>query len=153
MPNYLCAAAKRGRGSVLFTQVLGPLTANLQVADNAPGTPQTLVLNGTGFAPAPAIAFSPAAPSFPGTTQGASSAPHTLTVISSGDADLHISSVSLAGPNPSDFRFTNNCTGPLALGSNCTISLVFSPTAAGQRNRGLTDCQRSSHNLHRHGDY
>jgi 6-phosphogluconolactonase (cycloisomerase 2 family) len=127
-PNANCSV------SITFAPAsVGALTANLQVADNAPGTPQTLVLNGTGIAPAPAVTFSPATPSFPVTTQGASTAPQTLTVISSGNAALHISSVSLSGPNPSDFSFTNNCTAPLAPGANCTISLVFSPTAAGQR--------------------
>ena len=127
-PNANCSV------SINFTPAtVGALTANLQVADNAPGSPQTLVLNGTGVAPAPAITFSPTALTFPSVNQGTSTAPQTLTVISSGNAALNISSVSLAGPNPSDFSFTNNCTAPLAPGSNCAISLVFTPTAAGQR--------------------
>lgn len=127
-PNASCSV------SINFTPAtVGALTANLQVADNAPGSPQTLVLNGTGIAPAPAVTFSLPALSFPSTNQGSSSAPQALTVISSGNTALHISSVSLAGPNPSDFSFTNNCTAPLAPSANCTISLVFTPTAAGQR--------------------
>lgn len=115
----------------------GTLTANLQVADNAPGSPQTLVLNGTGIVPAPAVTFSPSALSFPSINQGSSSAPQSLTVISSGNAALHVSSVSLAGANPLDFSFTNNCTAPLAPSANCTISLVFNPTAPGQRTADL----------------
>jgi 6-phosphogluconolactonase (cycloisomerase 2 family) len=115
----------------------GMFTANLQVADNAPGSPQTLALNGTGVAAAPAVTFSPAAPSFPSTTQGASSAAQTLTVMNSGTALLHISSVSLSGPNSSDFSFTNSCATPVAPGANCTILLVFSPSAAGQRTANL----------------
>lgn len=120
--------------SINFTPTaVGALTANLQVADNAPGSPQTLVLNGTGVAPGPAVTFSPSALSFPSTNQGSSSVPQTLTVISSGNSPLHISSVSLAGANPSDFSFTNNCTAPLTPSSNCAISVTFNPTAAGQR--------------------
>ena len=131
-PNANCSV------SINFTPAtVGALTANLQVADNAPGSPQTLVLNGTGIAPAPAVTFSPPAPSFPATNQGSSSTPQTLTVISSGNTTLRVSSVSLAGPNPSDFSFTNNCTAPLAPGSNCPISLVFNPTAPGQRTADL----------------
>jgi centrosomal CEP192-like protein len=127
-PNANCSV------SIAFTPPsAGTFTANLQVADNAPGTPQTLALNGTGIAAVPAVTFSPTALSFPSTNQGSSSPPQTLTVISSGNTSLHISSVSLAGPNPSDFSFTNNCTAPLSPGSNCIISLVFAPTAAGQR--------------------
>src|SRR5258708_3894639 len=75
----------------------------------------------------------PTSPSFPDTTQGASSAPQTLTVISSGNTTLHISAVSLAGPNPSDFNVIDNCTAPLAPGVNCPLSLVFNPAAPGQR--------------------
>lgn len=131
-PNANCSI------SINFTPAtVGTLTANFQVADNAPGSPQTLVLKGTGIAPAPAVTFSPPAPSFPATNQGASSAPQTLTVISSGNTTLHISSVSLTGSNPSDFSVTNNCTAPLASGSNCTITLVFNPTAPGQRTADL----------------
>lgn len=131
-PNANCSV------SIDFTPAAaGALTANLQVTDNAAGSPQTLVLNGTGVAPAPAVTFSPSALSFPSINQGSSSAPQTLTVISSGNATLHISSVSLAGANPSDFTFTNSCTAPLAPSSNCTISLVFSPTAPGQRTADL----------------
>jgi len=115
----------------------GTFTATLQVVDNAPGSPQTLVLNGTGIAPAPAVTFSPSAVSFPSINQGSSSLPQSLTVISSGNTTLHISSVSLTGPDPSDFNFTNNCTAPLAPASNCSISLVFSPTAPGQRTADL----------------
>jgi 6-phosphogluconolactonase (cycloisomerase 2 family) len=115
----------------------GPFTANLLVADNAPGSPQTLALNGTGSAAVPAVTFSPATPSFPATNQGSSSAPQTLTAISSGNAPLQVSSVSLTGPNPTEFSVTNNCTSPVAPSANCTISLVFSPTTPGQRTASL----------------
>jgi 6-phosphogluconolactonase (cycloisomerase 2 family) len=131
-PNANCSV------SIIFTPPsVGTFSASLQVADNAPGSPQTLALFGTGIAPAPAVTFSPASPTFPTTTQGTSSVPQTLTVISSGNAPLHVSSVSLAGPNPSDFSLTNNCTAPLAPASNCAISLVFNPIAPGQRTASL----------------
>ena len=124
--------------SINFTPAtVGALTASLQVTDNAPGSPQTLVLNGTGVASAPAVTFSPSALTFPFTNQGSSSPSQTLTVISSGNTTLHISSVSLAGPNPSDFTSTNNCTAPLAVSANCSITIVFSPTAPGQRTANL----------------
>jgi len=120
----------------------GAFTATLQIADNAPGSPQTLALNGTGFTPVPGISFSPPSLSFPlppfaATTQGTSSASETLTITNSGNAPLHISSVSLSGPNPSDFTFTNNCTAALAPSANCTLSVVFSPIAPGQRTASL----------------
>ena len=115
----------------------GQRSASLVISDDVPGSPQTLVLNGTGVAAVPAVTFSPTVPSFPTTTQGTSSAPQTLTVISTGTAPLHVSSVSLGGPNPSDFSFTNNCTAPIAPAANCTILLVFSPIGPGQRTANL----------------
>lgn len=134
-PNANCSV------SITFTPASeGALSASLQVADNAPGSPQTLALNGTGVAPVPpttAVTLSPAAFSFPTITQGSTSAPQTLTVTSSGSAPLHISSVALGGPNPSDFSFTNNCTAVVAPGSSCTISLVFNPIGPGIRTATL----------------
>jgi len=131
-PNANCSV------SISFKPaVAGPFSATLQVADNAPGSPQTLALNGTGIAPAPNVAFSPALPSFPTITQGTSGAPQSLTVMSTGTAALHVSTVSLAGPNPSDFSLANNCTAPVAPSTNCTISLVFNPIGPGQRTANL----------------
>jgi hypothetical protein len=132
-PNANCSV------SINFTPAgVGPLSATLQVADNAPGSPQTLGLNGTGIAPAPAITFSPTILSFPTITEGTSGAAQTLTVISSGTGPLHVSSVSLGGPNPSDFSFTNNCVAPVAPAANCAISLVFNPIGPGLRTASLT---------------
>ena len=132
-PNANCSI------SINFTPAsLGMLSATLQVADNAPGTPQTLALNGTGVAPAPAVVFSPTLPSFPTITEGTTGAAQTLTVMSSGTGQLHVASVAITGPNPSDFSFTNNCTAPVAPGANCTILLVFNPIGPGQRTANLT---------------
>lgn len=121
----------------------GTFVATLQIADNAPGSPQTLALNGTGATPAPAVSFSPLSMSFPAPplasiTEGTSSTPQVLTVFSTGNTTLNISSVTLGGPNASDFSFTNNCTAALAPSANCTISVVFSPIAPGQRTATLT---------------
>lgn len=108
----------------------GAFSATLQVADNAPRSPQTLALNGTGVAAVPEVSLSPALPSFPTITQGTA---QVLTVISSGTGPLHVSSVSLSDANASEFTFINNCTVPVAPASDCMISLVFNPIGHGQR--------------------
>jgi 6-phosphogluconolactonase (cycloisomerase 2 family) len=131
--NILAANANCSISIHFMPASVGAFSATLQVADNAPGSPQTLALSGMGIAPAPAITFSPAVLSFPTITQGTSGAAQTLTLINSGSAPFHVSSVSLAGPNPSDFSFTNNCAAPVAPTSNCTILLVFNPIGPGQR--------------------
>jgi len=132
-PNANCSV------SIDFSPTsVGPLLATLQVADNAPGSPQTLVLNGIGLAAVPAITLSPTAPSFPTITQGTTGAPQALTITNSGNGPLHISSVAVAGPNPSDFSFTNNCTAAVAPAANCTILVAFIPIGPGQRTATLT---------------
>ena len=115
----------------------GVFSAMLQVADNTPGSPQTLALTGTGVAPVPAFTLSPTAPSFPTITEGTAGTPQTLTVLSTGTAALHIAAVSLSGPNPLDFSVTNNCPAPIAPNGSCTILLVFNPLGPGQRNANL----------------
>ncbi|HYL84233.1 MAG TPA: choice-of-anchor D domain-containing protein [Candidatus Angelobacter sp.] len=131
-PNANCSVSVN-----FIPAAVGNFTAALQLADNAPGSPQTLAFSGTGSAPMPAAAFSPTVPAFPVTTQGNSSVPQTLTVLNTGNAPLHVSSVSITGPNSSDFTFTNNCSAPVSPGASCTISLVFSPIAPGQRTANL----------------
>src|SRR5712692_8896134 len=124
---------------VTFTPLAsGARSATVSITDDAPGSPQTIAVKGTGVASGPGITFSPAAPSFPTITQGTSGAAQTLTVINSGTTSLHISSVVLGGLNPSDFGFTNNCTAPVAPAANCNVSLVFNPLGAGQRTANLT---------------
>jgi len=144
-PNANCSV------SIDFSPTsVGPLLATLQVADNAPGSPQTLLLNGAGVAAVPAVTLSPTAPSFPTITQGTTGAPQTLTIMNSGNAPLHISSAAVSGPNPSDFSFTNNCTAAVAPAANCTILVVFNPIGPGPRTATLTiadDAQGSPQNI------
>jgi len=114
----------------------GSQQATLSITDNAPGSPQSLTLTGSGVAPpppAPAVTVTPNPVSFPSTVQGVTSSPITVGVMNSGNATLHISSVTLAGNNAGDFTMTNGCSGPYAPNAGCTISLTFAPLAAGQR--------------------
>ena len=125
--------------NVTFTpQAPGLRSATLTFTDNAPDSPQTLALSGTGAATGIGISISPADPSFPTITEGTSGAAQTLTVTNSGTGILHISAVSLAGTNPSDFALTNNCKSPVSAAANCTISLAFSPLGPGQRTANLS---------------
>jgi len=116
----------------------GVRSANITISDDAPDSPQTLALSGTSVVPVAGITFNPAVPSFPTITQGTSGLAQILTITSSGTGPLHISSVSLGGPNPLDFSFTNNCQAPVAPSANCTISLVFNPVVSAQSTANLT---------------
>ena len=129
--------------SVVFSPVGDGLrTASITINDDAPGSRQSVELTGTGSGPSvvrSAVTLAPALLSFGILTQGATSAPQSVTLTSSGTAALHISSVALTGANPTDFVMTNGCTqASYPTGLACSIGLAFSPSAAGQRAATLT---------------
>ena len=140
--------------SIIFSPTAaGPLQATLSFSDNAPGSPQSVQLSGTGVAlppPAPAVTVTPNPVGFPTTMQGTNSSPLTVIVTNSGNATLNISSVLLAGNNVTDFSMTNGCSGPYAPNATCMITLTFTPLAAGQRSAILSisdDAQNSPQSI------
>src|SRR5260370_36656724 len=110
---------------------VGLRTAMITITDDAPDSPQSVQLGGTGSAPPstkPAVTLTPSSVSFPTITEGTTSGPQTVTVTSSGAATLHISSVALGGTNSSDFTMTNACTATAsAFIANSSITATFSP--------------------------
>jgi hypothetical protein len=105
--------------------------ATLQVADNAPASPQSLTLNGTGTSVnTPAVTITPSSLSFTA-TQGATSAPMNLTVTNSGTAPLHVTSVTFGGPDVAEFvNPASSCTVAIAPSASCTIAVSFAPVSA-----------------------
>jgi hypothetical protein len=119
----------------------GARQADLQVADDAAGSPQILSLTGNGLAAAtPVATITPASPvMFPSTPQGTASAPVTVTVTNTGNATLNITTVTITGTNAADFAAgTNTCNGAgLAANATCTVGVVFTPGAVGARTATL----------------
>jgi hypothetical protein len=110
----------------------------LAATDNAPASPQSIPLSGTGTAPLPAVTLVPGSLTFASTTQGSTSPAQNITVTSAGTATLHISSVLLGGSNPADFQVANACSGPYPVAASCSIAATFAPLGAGQRTATLT---------------
>jgi len=118
--------------SVTFTPAAtGSRTASVSIADNTPGSPQTVSLSGTGVAPA--VSLSPASLTFATLFVGTRSSAQTLVLTNTGTASLTISIINLTGANSADFGQTNTCGTGLTAGANCTISVTFTPAAAGSR--------------------
>jgi 6-phosphogluconolactonase (cycloisomerase 2 family) len=115
----------------------GQRSATITINDDAPDSPQSAQLTGTGAAPPPGtpiVKLTPTSISFGTVTQGAAVGAQIVTLTSSGTAPLHIASVALGGTNSSDFSVTNNCTAAAyAVGATCTIGVSISPVAIGQR--------------------
>jgi hypothetical protein len=70
-----------------------------------------------------------------------------VTLTNSGTAALSISSIAITGTNASDFAQTNTCPSglaTLAAGASCTISVTFTPSAAGGRTAALSVTDNAS---------
>jgi hypothetical protein len=112
----------------------GQFTANLNVTDNATGSPQVVTLTGVGVQPN-AVITSPNPPqiNFGMVKVGTSSASSPVSLLNNGGGSLIISSMTFTGPNPGDFSETDNCNGLVPSGGTCTINVTFKPTAVGTR--------------------
>jgi hypothetical protein len=112
--------------SVTFTPTAaGTRNAALSVADNAPGSPQSVPLTGVGTPPG--VTFSPTSLIFPDQVVFTTSPAQQVALTNSGAGVLKIKSISVSGP----FSQTNNCPGSLNPGANCTISVRFHPKNKG----------------------
>ena len=118
----------------------GTRQATVSIGDNATGSPQTAALTGTGTAPF--VSFST------GTIVFASTADSRHYQSPAGGRDspvqhlecdiLSISSITITGANAGDFSESNTCDQAVTAGGNCTISVLFAPTAVGTRTASIS---------------
>lgn len=108
----------------------GTRTASLQFSDSVLGSPQTLLLTGTGNGGAATFSANTLNLS---ASVGLASSAQTVTLTNSAAYPLPILSASLSGPNAAEFQMSSNCPASLAAGANCHFSITFAPTAAGTR--------------------
>jgi hypothetical protein len=75
--------------------------------------------------------------SFAAQTVGVLSAPQTVTVQNTGAVPLAVVSVGMVGTNSSDFTITSSCSPSIPANGTCSISITFTPIAAGTRSAAL----------------
>lgn len=124
--------------SVTFTpQAAGSSVGALELSDNAPGSPQEIILNGTGVQqPSGAsLALAPLTLPFGNQVVGTTSPAQTVTATNQGTVAVTISNIVASGA----FSESDNCTkAPLQPNTDCTINVTFSPLAQGATTGGLT---------------
>ena len=124
--------------SVTFNpSVAGPRPATLVLTDGDSTSPQNIALSGIGAIPTPAVTLAPTSLTFGNQALNTTSPAQTVTLTNTGTGSLTITAIGTSG----DFAQTNTCgTLPamLAASANCTISVTFTPTAAGTRMGTLT---------------
>jgi hypothetical protein len=130
-PNDSCQV------SVAFTPTAaGSRSAAVSLTDDAPRSPQTVGLAGTGATAAATL--SPVNVTFAGQYVKNSGPPQIVTLTNAGTATLAITNVAVS---PSDFGMVSTqttCGNSLAAGSSCSIGVFFDPTAVGTRTGTLS---------------
>jgi hypothetical protein len=114
----------------------GTRTAAVHLTDNATGSPQAVSLTGTGVPPV--VSLSPTSLIFGNEPVDTTSSPFAVTVKNTGNAALNITSTAISGANATDFTEDDSCSSSLAAGGNCTIAILFAPSARGTRTASLT---------------
>lgn len=118
--------------NIVFDPIaFGARTGTLTITSNAPNSPQTVKLAGTGMGPA--VRLSTAALNYTSQLVTTTSAQQTIELSSVGDEPLAVSTISISGP----FNENDNCvisgmgSSELSTGQFCSISVFFTPLAGG----------------------
>jgi hypothetical protein len=127
-PNPLPAGGECDLNVRFTPTAAGNRTGAIVFTDDAPGSPRSVQLQGTGEAPNPAAQISASSLAFGAAPLGSSSAAQAVTLTSSGNVPLHVA-VTISG----DYTQTSNCPASLAVGAQCQVSVTFTPSATGAR--------------------
>jgi len=137
--------------NVTFTPAaVGSRTGTLTVTPLG-GSALAVQLTGTGTLSAPAVSLS-APLSFGSQNVGVASTAQTVTVTNSGNAALLISvgGATIGGTNAGDFsKSADGCSNTtVAAGASCTVSIRFTPGAAGARSASLSIASNAAGSPH-----
>jgi hypothetical protein len=108
--------------------------ASLEIASNAPSSPDDLALTGTGVVSG--LSPVPGFRDFGSQRVGTTSTPQTFTISNTGGTNLHITSASLVGGDESQYAESNDgCSAQTLIpGAHCTVDVAFNPTSSGAHN-------------------
>jgi hypothetical protein len=116
---------------------VGPLAALVSIVDNAPNSPQTITVGGTGIA-SPVVSLSAAGIDYGSVNEFQQSGSKYVVLENTGDAPLEIASIAVAGRNRTSFVFADTayvyphgCGPVVPARSGCWIHGHFAPVAAG----------------------
>ena len=121
-------------GVTFSPTVTGTTNGTLTFTDDAPGSPQTVSLSGSGTTAAQ-VTVSPSALSLGTVTVGKTSAAGAVTLTNHQSGALSFTSIAAS----SGFAVASNtCGTSLAGGASCTVGVTFSPTSTGAATGTLT---------------
>jgi hypothetical protein len=107
----------------------GVASGNVVIVSNAPTSPTSVGLSGTGIAATYTLGISPTSLSFGSVTTGTSSAPQNVTITNTGNSNVTISQINVLGAG---FSASGVSAGTiLTSNQSVTLNVVFAPTVAG----------------------
>ena len=130
------APSQSGNFNVQYApQGSGNVSGAVSIVSNAPNSPATVALSGTGVAATSTISVNPTSLSFGNVTDG-SSAAQGFTVTNTGNSNVAISGMSLNGTGYSLLSGAGAVT--LSPNQSTSVSVQFAPAVAGSANGGVT---------------
>lgn len=108
-----------------------------------PASTSSLVTVTVGPATSP-ITLTPSSLAFAGGTVGVVSAAQTVSVKNTGANAVAITSISIAGANPTSFLELSGCGSSLAAGASCNVYVAFNPASAAALNATLSVADNAS---------
>src|SRR5260370_19990552 len=104
----------------------GPASGNISIVSNAPASPTSVALSGSGIAATLTLGVSPTAGlSFVNVTTGTSSPTQNVTITNTGNSNVTISQINLTGAG---YSMTGGAPGMLSPSQSITLVVAFSPT-------------------------
>jgi archaellum component FlaF (FlaF/FlaG flagellin family) len=111
----------------------GARTGAVTITDDAPDSPQTVALMGTGTV----VQLTSMNVNFGNQRVGTTSSPRTVTLTNTGSTPLSIYGIALTGANFGDFAETTTCGSSLPAHTSCAIEVRFRPAATSAREASL----------------
>ena len=115
---------------------VGAVSGNISIASNAPTSPTSVGLSGTGIAATLTLGMNPTILSFGNVTTGTSSPSQNVTITNTGNSNVSISQITLSGAG---YSMTGG-SAPVTLSpsQNLTLIIRFNPTSAGTVNGSVS---------------
>ena len=126
-PKTLAAGASATFSAVFAPTTAGNLSGSVAISSNAPNSPATVSLTGTGVAASVTLSASPTSLSF-GSVNAGNSGSKSITLTNNGNSSLTISQVTVNAADMSASGFSLPVT--LGAGQSQTMNVVFGPTSA-----------------------
>ncbi|MGH2829098.1 MAG: choice-of-anchor D domain-containing protein, partial [Actinomycetota bacterium] len=117
----------------------GGRSSTLSIASNAPGSPHSVPVSGTGVL-APAVSLSRTGIAFGNVELGTTSPSQAVTVTNTGGSNLVIGAVAVTGTHAGAFGLgANSCSSAtIAPNGSCTIEVAFRPGTTGAHTASLS---------------